>query len=206
MVTRVLRGIAIAIVAVLVFQDTTVAEEEPRIDGRKIVMIIAKQNFRDEELLQPKRFLEAKGANVTVACSSLSPAKGMLGNVIKPDVLVKDVKVEQFDAVVFVGGSGASEYWNDQTAHAIARKAVAEKKLLCAICIAPVTLANAGVLKEKKATVWSSEAGRLKQLKVNYTGADVETDGNIITANGPKSAQKFGETIYKRLAERMKEG
>ena len=33
-----------------------------------------------------------------------------------------------------------------------------------------------------------------------YTGAPVEKDGNIITADGPGSAQEFGEEIYKALS------
>ena len=194
----------LALLVALPARAAVTPEEQPRIDGKKIVMIIAKQDFRDEELLKPKRFLESKGATVTVASSSLEPAKGMLGAVVKPDILLSNVKVDDFDVVIFVGGSGAAEYWNDPTAQAIARKTVEQNKLLCAICIAPVTLANAGVLKDKKATVWASEANRLKQAGVKYTGADVEIDGKIITADGPTSAQKFAETIYRKLLERMR--
>jgi len=169
------------------------------VQAKKAVMIIAHQNFRDEELLSPRRILEQAGLTVKVASSSLSPAKGMLGATVTPDVLVKDVDVAEYDAVIFVGGIGAQEYWDDKTAQDIAQKAAAENRVLGAICMAPVTLANAGVLKGKKATVWHSEGGRLMAKGANYTGSDVEVAGRVVTANGPEAAEGFGQAILAAL-------
>lgn len=173
----------------------------PRVDGKRVIMIIATRDFRDEELQRPKEILESQGAKVTIASSSTALATGMFGAKAKPDILVKDIRVEDYDAIVFVGGSGASQYWEDPIAHEIAREAVEKGKLLCAICIAPVTLANAGVLSGKRATVFGSEAGRLKAKGANYTGARVEQDGRIITASGPEAAKEFGEAIVRALAK-----
>lgn len=182
-------------------QPTLTPEAAPTLQGKSIVMIIAHRDFRDEEYKEPRRIFEAKGATVRVASSSLEVAKGMLGAEVKPDLLLKDIVVGDYDAIVFVGGSGAQEYWNDPVAHAIAQEAVAQGKVLAAICIAPATLAKAGVLQGKKATVFSSEAGTLKACGANYTGASVERDGLIITANGPQAATKFAEEIAKALGE-----
>lgn len=165
-------------------------------------MIVAARNFRDEEFQRPKEILESQGAKVTIASSTLDLATGMLGARVKPDVLVKDIKVEDYDAIVFVGGVGAAEYWEDPVAHRIAREAVEKGKILCAICIAPVTLANAGVLSGKKVTVFGAEAEKLKAKGAKYTGAKVEQDGNIITASGPEAAKEFGEAIVRALAKR----
>ncbi|MCF6147629.1 MAG: DJ-1 family protein [Candidatus Kuenenia sp.] len=171
------------------------------IKGKKVVMIIAKNNFRDEELLEPKAILEKNGATVTIASSSLKESTGMLGAKVTPDILFTDITVEDFDAVVFVGGTGSSEYWDNPTAHKIAKDACAANKIVGAICIAPVTLAKAGLLKGKKATTYSSTVNDIKSEGANYTGANVERDGNIITSEGPKSAKKFGETIVKALQQ-----
>jgi len=180
------------------------AEEDApaaRIEGKTVVMIVAHRNFRDEELFKPRSILEEAGGKVTIASSSLEAARGMLGGSAKPDVLVKDIDAKDYDAVVFVGGPGAKEYWEDGKAHAIARRAAEEGKVLAAICIAPVTLANAGVLKGKKVTVWKSEANRVKAKGAVYTGGDVETDGRVITADGPESAEKFGRALVRALSE-----
>ncbi len=172
---------------------------EEKIKGKKVVMIIASRNFRDEELQIPKNILEKEGVEVKIASSSRDVATGMLGATVKPDLLINEIKVKEYEAIIFVGGTGASSYWNDPVAHFIAQEAIKESKILCAICIAPVTLANAGVLKGKKATVWPTEQHRLKAKGALYTGKKVEVDGNIITASGPQAAEEFGKTIVKAL-------
>lgn len=171
-----------------------------KLRGKKVVMIIAEKDFRDEELLEPKRILEEQGANVTVASTTLNKATGMFGAKAKPEILVGQIKVDNYDAIIFIGGAGASQYWNDSTAHSIAREAVQKDKILCAICIAPVTLANAGLLSGKKATVWTSERAKLEAKGASYTGEAVETAGKIITGSGPHAAGEFGRTIAQALA------
>jgi len=168
-------------------------------NATNVVMIIAHHNFRDEELFVTKEILEKHGVKVTVASSALTPAKGMLGGVYKPDLLFQNIKIDDYDAIIFVGGMGATEYWDNEIAHRLAQEAFKKGKVVAAICIAPVTLAKAGLLKGKKATVWSSEAGQLESAGAIYTGKPVEKDGLIITANGPWSAQAFAESILAAL-------
>lgn len=171
------------------------------IKGKKVVMIIARSNFRDEELLKPKEVLEKNGIAVTVASSSLKEATGMLGAKVKPDMLFTNINIGDYDGVIFVGGSGSSEYWDNPTAHKIARDANNAGKIVGAICIAPVTLAKAGILADKKATTYSSTVNDIKACGAKFSGADVERDGNIITASGPPVALKFGEAIVKALGQ-----
>jgi protease I len=167
--------------------------------NKKILMIIAQQNFRDEELLIPKKLFEKEGYSVVIAGTSLKPAKGMLGAVVTPQILIDQVRVDEYDAIVFVGGVGAKEYFNHPLAHKIAREAVSKNKILAAICIAPRILAEAGVLKGKKATVWVSEGKTLEEKGTHYTGKPVEVDGNIVTASGPQAAEEFAKIIIKLL-------
>jgi protease I len=175
--------------------------EEKALTGKKIVMIIASQNFRDEELLEPKNILTEKGAEVKVACASLETAKGMLGAEVKPDMLINEIKPEDWDAVILIGGTGASQYWDDSSIHSMLNEAVKQNKIVGAICIAPVTLANAGILSGKKATMFASETQKLTNKGAECTGKDVERDGNIITASGPPAAKEFGNAIAQALKE-----
>ncbi len=168
-------------------------------EGKKALMVIASQDFRDEELLTPKEVLESKGVKVTIASSSLDTATGMLGAKVKPEVLIENVNVNDFEAVIFVGGAGAREYFNNPVALKIARDAYKRGKLVGAICIAPRILSEAGVLKGKKATVYSSEAKALKAKGAICTGRDVEVDGKVVTASGPQAAEQFGKTIVNLL-------
>ena len=168
--------------------------------AKRALMIIAPTDFRDEELLHTKEELERVGAKVTIASSKTDEARGMLGARVTPDITLGQVKVDDYDAVVFVGGSGSAVYFKDNRALSIASEAFSKGKTICAICIAPVILANAGVLKGKRATVWPDKCIQMIEGRgATYTGKPVEVDGNVITAPGPEAAREFGRAIAKAL-------
>jgi len=166
----------------------------------KVLFVIAHDGFQDNEFFVTKEVLSS--FDVKVASSS-SPAKGVLGGEVVPDFNLEQAldKVGDFDAVVFVGGPGAKEYFNDAAAHKIAQNA---KGVVAAICIAPVILANAGVLDGKKAAVWDDGKGTQKKMLENKGVAvmdePVVVDNKVVTANGPSAARMFGERI-KQLIE-----
>ena len=102
-------------------------------------------------------------------------------------------------ALIFVGGAGAEQYFEDRTAINLAKEAAEKNKIYGAICIAPVILANAGLLNHKKATVFQSEILQIKKRGAHYTNENVVVDGHLVTANGPEAATEFGEAILKLL-------
>lgn len=173
----------------------------------RAVMIIAPENFRDEELFVPKQALEEKGVEVIVASTKKGLCKGMLGGEIVSQMILDDINVDDFDVVMFVGGSGTPLIRKEERAIEIARQAFEKGKIVGAICWAPTTLAKAGILKGKKATVWKGsdlEYGKstdkvLEQFGAQYENKGVVEDGNIITADGPNSAKEYANTILKKL-------
>jgi protease I len=171
---------------------------------KKILMVVAPKNFREEEFSEPKKVFENNGLNVSVASKGTAHATGIFGSKVEVDIDIEDVNVNEYDAVVFVGGGGSSIYYDNQLALNIAKESYEKGKIVAAICIAPGILAKAGILNGKKATIWDSGDGEFSKMLENggasYTGANVEQDGKIITANGPKSAKEFGERIVKSLS------
>jgi len=168
---------------------------------KKVVMIIAQEGFRDEELLHPKVVLEKAGVKVDIASTAVKQAKGKLGAIVVPNKLVSDVKALDYDAVIFVGGPGCIQYWHDKTAHSIVKDFSASNKITAGICSGAVILANAGVLMGKKATSFPGDRQAMIDMGVNYTAKAVEADGNFITADGPASATVFGEKIAEKLSK-----
>lgn len=168
--------------------------------SRRAVMIIAFEGFRDEEYIEPKQILEKAGIKITTASSKVGVAKGKLGMSAKVDISLKEINVPDYDAVIFVGGPGSYGYFDDPVAQGIAKNAVKEKKILAAICAAPSILANAGLLKDVKATCFSGESSNLKNKGAKYSPSGLEVDGKIITADGPAHAKQFGEAIVKLIS------
>ena len=172
--------------------------------NRRIALIIAFRDFRDEEYFITKQVLEGAGVKITTVSTNLGKAIGAYGGEAEVDLLIDELNVFDYDGIVFVGGAGAFKYVDDTKAHEIASSAIKENKVLGAICVAPIILAKAGVLKGKKATVWSSTMDKspikiLKEGGAIYEDKDVVVDGNIVTANGPAAAQKFGEVLTEIL-------
>jgi protease I len=166
--------------------------------SKRVLMVIAPHDFRDEEYFETRKVLEDAGVEITVVNSTGQPSKSMFGKIVKPDKNFYDVGSDEFDAIVFVGGSGASVYFNNRQAQNLAREFNESGKIVAAICIAPVILAHAGLLSGKKATVFPSGRNDINAVGT-YTGNRVERDGNIITGNGPEAAVEFGKTIAEAL-------
>jgi len=168
--------------------------------GKKVLMVVAPKNFRDEEYLEPRRALEEAGAKVTVASKGVDTATGMLGARVTVDKDVSQAKAGDYDAVIFVGGGGASAYFNDQEVLNLAKESLGAGRITAAICIAPSILANAGLLRGKKATSFPSEKGNLSSKGATYLSQNVVEDGLIVTAPGPQAAREFGMKIAEKLA------
>lgn len=186
--------------------ETTTEEGEKEADGterpktKQAVLIVGRENFRDEELFETRRVLTEAGVKTVVASTKTGAVRGMLGRVTEATILVNELRVDDYDAVIFVGGAGALEYFESRIAWNIARDAVQKRKVLGAICIAPAILANAGLLKGVRVTGFPTERDRLLSAGAFYTGAPVERDGLIITGDGPMAAILFGRAIADTLA------
>lgn len=174
--------------------------------AKKILMVVSWRDFRDEEYFVTRQILEKAGIKAATASMRRGMALGSLGGEVEVDLLLAEANLEDFDGIIFVGGPGAHQHINNPAFHKIAQEALGAGKILAAICIAPAILAKAGVLKGKKATVWSSALDRsaVKILQDNgalYSSEPVVQDSNIITANGPAAAMEFGQKIIEVLRQ-----
>lgn len=170
-------------------------------------MIIAFRDFRDVEYFFPRQILENVASEIVVASTSAGVALGVDGGEVKVDLLLKDLRVEGFDAIVFIGGEGCLKCLDNEDSYQLIREVVSRDKVLGSICISPVILAKAGVLKGRNATVWSGslDKSQVKILRENgaiYKDSLVVVDGKVITANGPRAAREFGESLVRVLTSK----
>lgn len=163
--------------------------------ARKAVFVVAQKDFRDEELLEPKKILENRKIEVKVAAPTKNKAIGKFGTEINPDLSIAEIDPNNFHALVIIGGAGARAYFEDDAVLKIIKEFKNSGKILGAICIATSILANAGVLISKTVTGFPNEEENLKNKGAEYTGMQVEVDGKIVTAKDPTAAKEFGEKL-----------
>lgn len=166
---------------------------------QRALMVIAPEVFRDEEYAVPRRLLEDSGVAVTVASTRAGTCVGKLGMTAEADVGLAEATETSWDAVVFVGGGGAERFFDDPTAHELARSAAVRDAIVAAICIAPSTLAHAGLLTGRRATAFPSQREDLVSCGATWSEGPVTIDGRFITGNGPEAAAEFGEALVNAL-------
>lgn len=166
---------------------------------KRVALFIAFQGFRDEEYSEPKRVLEKAGIKADTVSTSRGSARGKIKITAEVDRTVDEVNPADYDCLALVGGPGALQHLDNSKVHSLFSSFHASGKPIAAICISPVILAHAGLLKGKKATVFPDGAEELKKAGAIYTGAACEKDGNIITADGPASARQYAEAIVEAV-------
>lgn len=168
---------------------------------KKALMIVAPNDFEQNEYSKTRAKLDDAGVICTITSTKTGALKGNKGKRVSSDMELKDVVVGDYDAIVIIGGNGIKKLWKNEDAHRIVREAVTEGKVLAAICAGPGILAYADVINGKKATAHPKSGAKsiMKDKVCEYTGAKVEVDGKLITANGPKAATAYGEAIVEAL-------
>jgi protease I len=168
----------------------------------KVLFIIAQLDFRDEELLVPKDILEKSAHTCDIASISTETAHGMLGASVEPDISVGDADAIDYAAVVIVGGSGCPSLMRDPDVLKLVIDACDKGLIVAAICLGGIVLAKAGVLKDKKATVYKTPDSQkvYKDNGVIFLDLPLVVDGKFVTAQGPHVAGDFG----KKLAELLR--
>ncbi|MDD4409263.1 MAG: DJ-1/PfpI family protein [Candidatus Pacebacteria bacterium] len=175
----------------------------------KIAFIIANKDFRDEEYFITKEVLENHGIKVDTYSNAIGLALGRFGGEVKVREVVESIDVDDYSGIVFIGGSGALKRLDNDISYGLISRFNEEGKVIGAICISPVILANSGILEGKKATVWYSDMdkGAIKILGrrgAEFIDEPVVSDCNIITARDFEASSSFGSAIVSYLTNMEK--
>ncbi len=168
----------------------------------KVLITVAPEKFRDEELAEPVAAFRKAGIGFDIASTRRGVCTGMLGAKTTATLSFEEIDPKHYEGLVIVGGAGSQVHlWGDELLRELVKFFHQSGKVVAAICLAPAVLARAGILKGKKATYYESPAS-FKEMKIGgavITNAPVVRDGRIITANGPSASAAFGDAIVQAL-------
>ena len=169
-----------------------------------VLVFVAQKMFREQTLELTRRQLSHAGYRVTVAAAETTIAVSMNQTVIRPDIALADACADSFAALVLIGGSGMTLFWDDSIVHARCREFAEAGRLVGSIGLANVCLARAGLLEGHKATIFPHRAAveHLLEGGAYYVPNPVVVDRNIITADQTSHVRGFAKAIVTLLDRR----
>jgi protease I len=167
----------------------------PSIDGAKI-LIMATNRFEESELFGPREILLRRGAEVTLASLDRDEIMATVhddpGKTILPDLTIAEARAEDYDALLLPGGVGNPDRLRmDEAAVALIKAFDAAGKPIGAICHAPWLLAEADVLRGKRATSWPSIRTDIRNAGAEVVDEAAVTDGHLVTSRKPDDVPAF---------------
>ncbi len=121
-----------------------------------------------------------------------SPIRSTFGFDVIPEALLSDIKADDFDALVIPGGFGDAGFYEDALCEPfleIIRNFDRRKAPIAAVCVSALSLAAAGVLTGKRATVYHQIGGarkaELESRGVIFVDQPLAIDGHLMTSTGP---------------------
>lgn len=159
-----------------------------------VAVVIPQRGFNEFEFHEIRKAFAERNVIALFASKLKYAAYGDNGEQYLPNMGLGEIRVERYDALIFLGGSGALQFHNDKSAHAYITQFHSSGKIVAALSSAVVTLANAGVLDGKKISCPEGDAATLSASAQCITDA-IAIDGTIVTARDPKDAKAFGFAI-----------
>ncbi|HEX9964722.1 MAG TPA: type 1 glutamine amidotransferase domain-containing protein [Allosphingosinicella sp.] len=178
----------------------------PRIEDARILMI-ATDGYEDSELLEPRRILRERGAEVTLASLEKGEIKGDNGATAQVDRTVDEVDAGDYDALILPGGTkNPDKLRMDEKVVATIRAFAGAGKPVAAICHGPWLLIEADIVRGRKVTGWPSIRTDLRNAGGEFVDEAAVTDGNIVTSRKPEDIPAFTEALialYEKAEARL---
>jgi protease I len=175
------------------------------LQGKKIAILVT-DGFEQAELLEPRKALDAAGAQTKVVSPKDGKVKGWnskeWGNDVPVDVALKSAKADEFDALLLPGGVMNPDHLRmDPQAVQFVKQFVDAGKPIAAICHGPWTLIEAGAVHGKSITSWPSLKTDLKNAGANWQDKEVIADGNLVTSRKPDDIPAFNREMIRLFSE-----
>lgn len=177
----------------------------------KRVAILATDGVEEVELKEPRRALDAAGAETIL----VSPKTGTIkawqhdqwGGPIRVDLALDDAREEDFDALLLPGGVMNPDHLRvNRNAVEFVRGFFAAGKPVAAICHAPWLLVEAGMVRGKTLTSWPSLKTDIQNAGGDWVNREVVNDEGLVTSRKPDDIPQFNAKMIEEFGEGIHEG
>ncbi|MCW3023718.1 MAG: type 1 glutamine amidotransferase [Conexibacter sp.] len=182
-----------------------------KLDGKKVAILVANEGIEQVELTEPRKALQEAGATVELLAPDTGQAQAFnhldKADTFPVDRAVGDASADDYDALMLPGGvANPDNLRMHADAVAFARAFFDAGKPVAAICHAPWTLVEAGVVKGRTLTSWPSLQTDIRNAGGTWVDEEVHVDQGLVTSRKPDDIPAFNAKMIEEFAEGVHEG
>jgi len=175
------------------------------LSGKRIAFVAA-DGVEQIELTEPWDAVKEAGAEVHLLSVSSDDIQGFnhldKGDTFPVDKTVADADASDYDGLVLPGGVANPDFLRtDKDAVDFVRTFFEQHKPVSAICHAPWTLIEAGVLSGRTVTSWPSLQTDIRNAGATWVDEEVVVDEGLTTSRKPDDLKAFCAKTIEEFAE-----
>jgi protease I len=175
------------------------------LQGKTIAFAVANEGIEQVELEQPWEAVKAAGG--TPVLVSMEPGKAQAfnhldkGDAFEVDTTFAQAQVADYDGLVLPGGvANPDTLRTDEDAVRFVKEFVAAGKPVAAICHAPWTLVEAGLVDGLRLTSWPSLQTDIRNAGGEWVDEEVVKDGWLVTSRKPDDLPAFNRELVSHFS------
>jgi deglycase len=182
-----------------------------KLNGKKIAFLMANEGVEQVELTEPLEAVRAAGAEVEIISLEAGEVQAFnhldKGERFPVDRVVAEADASEYDGLVLPGGvANPDQLRTDEDAVRFVREFFAAGKPVGAICHAPWTLIEAGVVEGRTVTSWPSLETDLRNAGAEWVDEEVRVDQGLVTSRKPDDLEAFNAKLVEEFAEGVHQG
>ena len=180
------------------------------LSGKRIAFLVANEGVEQVELTSPWGAVKSAGATPTLIAPEKSTVQAVEGDIhpsdtFDADLAVADADVDDYDALVLPGGVANPDALRiDDDAVAFVKAFTDARKPIAAICHAPWTLVEAGVVDGKHLASWPSLQTDIRNAGGTWHDVEVYTchanGWTLVSSRKPDDLDAFNAGLIKAFA------
>ena len=177
----------------------------------KRVAFLAAEMFEQVELTEPWKAVEQAGGKPELVSLQEGQVDGFehldRADSFTVDRTVEEASADDYDALVLPGGVGNPDRLRaDENAVRFVRDFFEAGKPVAAICHAPWTLVEAGVVRGRRLTSYPSIQTDVRNAGGQWVDEEVVVDQGLVTSRSPDDLPAFCRKLVEEFAEGVHEG
>ena len=169
------------------------------IKGLKVAILVT-DGFEQVELVEPRKALNAAGAETAIVSPKQGEVRGWnftdWGDEQPVDMALADARPEEFDALLLPGGVINPDTLRMQPqAVAFVKAFFDSDKPVAAICHGPWTVIEAGAARGRRIASWPSLKTDLENAGAEWVDQETVVDRNLVTSRKPDDIPAFNREM-----------